>query len=490
MRKNNLIQLLESFSKIELNRFEDFISSPYFNKDSRLIQLFTLLKKQVLHKKLFNEAIKTTIYQSLFKDINPLIGVITANQQKLLSARMSLLNKLAKRFLVIEALEDNPSCIIKLLNKKMLDKKQYDSLEQSNRNYLNALNKNNYKDLEYYTQAVQVQEGIMNYHSKKDLFSKEDNFQEMNHYLDLYFIIWKLRLYITMKSVVLNNDKKKYAFDTFDVINTFVNTSNYAKHPLIILYLTTIELIHTNEEEIYQRLMEQLEQYEDSISKTDLIGFYTVASNFCSQQSRKYDQLKYIQETLLLYKVMEKKQLLVEGKVLQIHKLVNLVDLSCKAGDFEWAFTIVYKYHFSVLKEKQKCTKHFLLGIIYFYQKKYHEVLTQLKEVKSLGMPYALPCRILYLKSAYELDERYSIYTMQVFKSAQSFCGNQKTISQERKKSNKNFIHILINLYKVKHNEGRVTLKKIKDKMNKMKVISNRNWLLEKLELLNCNRQD
>jgi len=126
---------------------------------------------------------------------------------------------------------------------------------------------------------------------------------------------------------------------------------------------------------------------------------------------------------------MEQKNLLVEGKVLQIKKLVNLVDIGCKVKNFKWTFELVKKYYRFVQKE-------------------------------------------------------YSFYTMQVFISTQSFIRNQKEIPKERKKSYQNFIQLLINLYKVRHQEGRITLTRVKEKMAKMDLIDRKKWLLEKIKEL------
>jgi len=205
MRINNLTPLLESFDNKELNRFHEFLSSPYFNKDKRIIHLFTLLREQVLHKHLFKEDLQTKIYRELFSDIDPLKGPITSNQKKLLGVRLSMLGKLVKRFLMIEALKEDPSCEIKLLNKKLLDKKQYNLFEQFCKKYLQLFKKTKAKDLTYYTQAVQLEISRMIYLSK-DLFLKEDNLPDLIQNLDLYYLIWRLRVHITMYSARINTN--------------------------------------------------------------------------------------------------------------------------------------------------------------------------------------------------------------------------------------------------------------------------------------------
>ncbi|MBK7253196.1 MAG: hypothetical protein IPI04_04550 [Ignavibacteria bacterium] len=45
MIKSTLLELLKTFNKEELKRFEDFLRSPYYNKNSNVIKLFNVIKK-------------------------------------------------------------------------------------------------------------------------------------------------------------------------------------------------------------------------------------------------------------------------------------------------------------------------------------------------------------------------------------------------------------------------------------------------------------
>ena len=45
MLKSSLLEILRTFSKEELKKFEDFVRSPYFNKKEKLVKLFLAIKK-------------------------------------------------------------------------------------------------------------------------------------------------------------------------------------------------------------------------------------------------------------------------------------------------------------------------------------------------------------------------------------------------------------------------------------------------------------
>ncbi|MDQ3020853.1 MAG: hypothetical protein M3R36_09825 [Bacteroidota bacterium] len=45
MIKSNAILILKTFSDKEVSLFEDFLSSPFHNKNTKVIQFFNVLKK-------------------------------------------------------------------------------------------------------------------------------------------------------------------------------------------------------------------------------------------------------------------------------------------------------------------------------------------------------------------------------------------------------------------------------------------------------------
>lgn len=65
MRKTNLINILSNFTPNEMKEMGDFLTSPYFNKNKKVIELFSLLKdlypdfntpksdKEIVYKKLY-----------------------------------------------------------------------------------------------------------------------------------------------------------------------------------------------------------------------------------------------------------------------------------------------------------------------------------------------------------------------------------------------------------------------------------------------------
>jgi len=482
-KKFSLIELLQSFEKKEITQFYHFVTSAYFNKDKFVMKLLKALKKYVSNRQPFNETIQYKVYKEVFGTTNTNSLVLTKEQKKLLWIKMTLLNGLARRFLVIEALDKNPAYEVELLHQQLLKKKQYKSSERLIKKRQVQLENEAIKDDQYYEVAFHTEKSKMNMLYQTGKIVKEDNFLTLNYHLDMNYLIHKLKFSLTMHSIANANKQKSYDFDSIDAIINLLNTSLPIPNPLIKLYLTVIQLLRTYNEENYTTLLILLEEYSPYIPKNILIDFYAVACNFCMNEGKK-GKLDSIKKLYDLYKIIDDKDLLLEKNHLQIVKLKNIVGVSCDMRDFEWATKIVHKYYIYAEKEVQKSVYHLNIGAIQFYQSNYKEAISHFIRVEKINLAYDIDCKIMLLKSYYQMDKQYDERTMQIFRSAERFIDANKELPYAPKKSYKNFIQILINLYRVRHKVGKQTKESLTNKLAKMPLLNNKKWLLEKISEL------
>lgn len=476
-----LIELLQTFEKKEIERFKQFISNDYFNRDQHLILLLDALRKHILNKKKFEAALQTKVYKAIFSITSIEKDLLNKEQKKDLLTKMSSLIKLAKRFLMIEALEDSPSCKSELLNKKLLEKKQLKLIGRNTAKDKKELANQTIKDLTYYAHSFQIELNRMHYFHQMGMLIKEDNFTELIHDLDMFYLINKLQFFGTMYSIENLTSQKSYNFDTLEANKKLLALPKYAKEPLIILYNTSIQLMENRKEKIYIDLLKLLNQYETIISKNNLIDFYAIAGNFCAFQIRA-GVLSYKKKTLELYKIMHAKNILIDKNLIDLVKLKNIVTLSCHLQDFKWAIEIINEYYASIKKEFQKSVYHFNLGLIDFYQSNYKEAIKHFIRVNKVNLAYDVDCKILLLKAYYQMDKHYDERTMQIFRSTERYININKSMPFSHKRSYKNFIQIAINLYRIKHRVGKRTLESMQNKLAKMDFINDKKWLLEKME--------
>jgi len=474
-----------SFSTIELNRLNDFLLSPYHNKDQRVVKLLQALIKYALNEEVFDSLTQMKVYQTVFLDSSVTKTVLSKRETELLRVKMSVLLKLAQRFLTIEAIEENTAPESNLLHKKLLEKKQFRLLTRRITKIKKLLEGTKAKGIEEYRHNFILETNQLNVLAYQRLLIKEGNFLTLIANLDIIYLLQKLKLQAEMSSLIKLTNTKNYDFGPMNAIDKLLELPQYSREPLIFLYRTINELIETNKETTYFYLLELLEQYANIIPINDLAGFYTVACNFCTRQIR-LGKLSYNKKLLTLYKIIEERNLLLDKDALQIVKLKNIVALSCKNSEFEWAAKIIDKYCPLLNKDIQESVFHFNMGGIEFYKGNYNEAISHLirVETNNLTYDYNLDCKIILLKSHYQIDTLYDERTMRVFRSAEQFVQTNKLMPVTTKKSYKNFILILINLYRVRHNIGKRTLESIQNKLENMEFVSDKKWLLEQMVAL------
>lgn len=482
-KKFLLIDLLQSFNNKEKERFTYFITSTYFNTDQSVVKLFKALKKNVLSRKPFDDAAQIQVYQATFSNLSLPKNVLTKQQKKVLGAIMSKLTKLAQRFLIIEHLEQYPTFEMKILNEQLLEKKQFNLFNRLLKKNQKQLDSQLEKGIEHYAFGFELEMERMNYLYQKGLLIKENNFPALIDNLDKYYLLNKLKLWLTIQSIANVSTKNSYDFTSFEAIKSLLDHSEHSNNRLILLYRIVIQLLDTKKEADYFYLVKLLEQYGLDIPRNYLVDFYTVACNFCMHQVR-IGQIDYNRKLFELYKVIDAKGLLLEGDYLQLIKFKNIIGASCHVDEFEWAIKMVHKYYIYTAKEVQKSIYHFNLGTIEFYKSNYKEAISHFIRVEKIDLAYDLDCRMMLLKSYYEIDKQYDERTMQIFRSAERFIETNQELTYAPKKSYKNFIQILINLYRVRHKEGKTTIKGVENKLEKMAYVSDKKWLVDKIENL------
>ncbi len=144
MKNSKLIGLLQEFDAKEWRAFKNFISSPYFNRNKELIDLFESLKVKATRSFPEKEIERTAIYKELFPRL--------PYNDKALNYLMSQLFQLAEKFLSIEAFEGDgvlPDYYLlrTYVNRKM-DKQYQLAIKRANK----KLKGSSYRDEHYHFQ--------------------------------------------------------------------------------------------------------------------------------------------------------------------------------------------------------------------------------------------------------------------------------------------------------------------------------------------------
>jgi len=474
------ISLLKAFSEKELEGFCVFIANSYFNTDKVIPKLLQVLKKNVLRHHSFDHNVECRLYGSIFNE-NLTEKQLSTTQKSRLNSKYNALTRLAERFLCINAIEQDVSVKNKLLYKELLSKKQYALFNRHINKEKKVLESQDKIDLEFHNNALVVEEAVLNYAHQNSNVGEVNNLNSYNYQLDVQYILKKLGLYITM----LANEvavEKKYNKTSMKALSTIIQLPEYQTHTLINLNQSTVNLIIDQDKNAFNNLLLLLDKQWKEVTKDDLNGFYNVSINYCAQQLRKGENT--YKNMFDIYKVMHEKDLLVEGNVFPESKLKIIVAVCCRVKEFEWAKKIISEYKQYIRKSIRESVSHFHYGALAFYQEDYSLALHHFIRAGNININYDANCRVLMLQSHYEVDEDYDERTIQIFRSAEKFFYENKALASSVKKSYRNFIRTLINLYRIKHKATKMTKEHLKKKLEGQDFKGNKNWLLQKIDEL------
>jgi len=478
-----VIELLNAFSERELSDLSHFASCEYFNTDKYVVALLKALRKEVIHKKAFDDKTQCLVFQRVFPEKPRPKAALNKQQKSFLLVKMNVLNRLAETFLRHEALKQNEACKTELLFDKLLEKNQFLSFKRHVIRIQKALEEQPAKGIDEYALQLKVEIGIFNFLHKKGELVVEDNLPELIKNLDIYYLLYKLNFHVACISLTDFSAKKSYDYAPMEAIQALLKLSQYAHQPLIHMYVIAVDLLKNDTHELYEQLVQLLDEKSRYISKQNLNHFYMIAGNFCGRKIRE-GNIKYYEYMFLLYKKMEEKDLLREGNFIPVGTLKNVVTLSCKLGEFDWVKSIIEKYRPSLEKQHADSVYHFNMGAVSFYQNDFKAAISHFIRVEKVNLAYDINCRMMLLKSHYELDREYDERTLRTLLLSERFIQSHKDLIIKDKQAYKNFVRILINIYNTRHGAGRLTKEKILRKLEKLEFVSDKKWLLEKINAL------
>ena len=481
------VDLLNTFSKKEIENLRYIVSCRYFNTDRYVVKLLEVLKKYVLNKRTFTEEVQQNVYRKVFDDLPASGGSLDKKQKGLLNVKMSVLLRLAEQLLSMESMgTHHNNC--ELLYPKLIERQQSLLFNRHINKLRKTLEDETVQGIEYYNLNYKLMYSIINHTDSLNKGLDLSDFSELEHHLDMYYLLNKLEIHIGVLSLLRALNDKTYDFSSISAIVALLELPQYAKHPLIAVCRANIDLEKNRTDKTYFYLLDMLDKYGDDISPNRLRSFYTNAANYCISQIRAGNQ-SYNRHIFMLYKVMHDKNLLINNGVVSIQILKNIVTMACRESEFEWAEMLISYYEGFISKSVKESVCHFNYGVIAFHQKDYETAHDRFIQVDKINLNYDINTRVLILKCLYEKEKEYNEYTMTAFRSAEKFFKLNKQLPQRNKKGYINFIKILITLYRVRHREGVRTLEWTEEQLEEQEFNSDKRWLLEKIEELKGRKQ-
>jgi len=394
------VELLKSFTKSELNRFNMFISSPYFSTNNMLVLLLKTLRTYALDEPKFTETIQLKVYQKVYKAGKNQLS-IDSLQKKNLNKLLNKLLVLVEEFLIVEELKNNPESKHELLFPALIKRKQMVLYNRRLKGIQKEIANEKKQGVDYHTRQYNLQQHKAQLLYDEDRVVKEDNYDELQYHLDVKYLLEKLRYHLAKITLLKVVKGKNFDLSPFKAIQNLLNLPNYQKNPLIELYLLNIYLVEKYDDKTYQALFSQLKKHLDTIPAEVLKPFYTNLTNYCTVQILR-GRSEFGKNLFQIYQDMHAGNLLAREDSISIGLLKNTITAGCQVKAYTWANEILDHYVPYVKSNIRKSVLNYNKGVIMFNQQKYDKALNYLKEVSKIDDTHDIGLRVVILQCFYE----------------------------------------------------------------------------------------
>ncbi len=466
---NKTYTILQSFDKYEVNRLRKFLQSPYFNMNEAIVALFEVFTKDIFGKKT-KELEKEFIWGKIY------------GQKKYDDVRFRKLNsellKLVEKFLAQQIYEENPIRqavhLMEAVGQKKLEKLYSSTVRTARR----LSDQQKFRPANFYFYQYEIEKNYYELTEFENKRSAKSNIEEIARNLDYFYFSEKLRIY---NSIISRQKQGSHEYDIVmvDEIISSVGSPRYQGIPPIEIY-NQICLINKDfeNETHYFKLKKLISLYIDQfpLSEAILIGKYIL--NYSIGKANRGDS-KFIREYFESYRNLLEKGIIFEEKEgLSPWEFKNIVLAALRLGEYSWTEEFIHSYSKSIPVEFRENAVTYNLAQLYFYQKKYDEVIRLLNQVEYEDLAYNLNSKLMLIAVYYETDEIEPLYfLMDAFRV---YLNRNKKIANDKKPLYTNFIKFTKKLSKIIPGDKKA-IEKLKIEISETNGVANLKWLKEKI---------
>ncbi len=470
MQNSKLYSILEYFDKYEQNKLRKFLTSPYFNRNDTLVQLFDLLVGQINDNK-ETELPKEEIWPRLYPD-----GKI---DDVLFRKHCSDLLKLIESYLAQQIYEENPiyqaTYLIEAVGRKKMNRLFSSTMRTARR----LSDQHYFRTANYYLSQYQIERNFYDLMEPEIERTAKRNVEDILNNLDRFYLAEKLRYFCAALSVqTLVSHEYKLLF--IDEIIKYIEEYKFEDVPPIAvyyqIYLTYVDSENTSH---YFKLIELLNSFDNLFPKDEEEFIYQAALNYCIKKINQGNQ-DFLEEYFNVFVILLEKELLLTDGELSPWHFRNMVITALRLGKYRWTEEFIQNYKKFLPEAMRDNAVSFNLAQLYFYQKKYEKVVEMLSSVEYEDFSYNLNSKVLLMTSFYEMDEIEPLFSL--MESFRTYLNRHKNFPNTRRAPYTNLIRFTKKLTKIMPGDEKA-ISKFKDEIDNFKEggISNIHWLREKI---------
>lgn len=471
MKNTTLYHLLYNFSSQELQQFQEYVHSPFFNKNEKVKRLCKYLLEQDL------DVEKKKVYKYIFENSD--------YQELRLNNVISDLLQLAYGFLIQQQLISSPlqqqTHLLESLIERNLQRPISRVIQKGERIQENIE-----------AESYQFLQEKYNYLEQLDRFALiqnqreyDENLQKMSDTLDAYYLCNKFRIACEMVSrSAMLNEQYEPNFITATLMEYEQHQTQYQIFPALRIYYQAYQFLSQTSTLGYKELKSLLQQYSSILSRPELRHLYTYMLNFSVRQIN-FGRSEYYSETLQICQTLIQENLLLQHGHLTKWTFINATTAGIRLEEYEWTEQFIKDYQDALRVEERKNTVDYQWAALYFAKGDFSKTLQFLQQVEFTDTFYQASARIIQLKVFYELEEIEPFYSL--VKSIRNLLRRKRKLSEYHRLSYLNFVRIAKRLLDLKLKplyQIRERHLKFKAQLENAEPMANKEWLRRKYEIV------
>jgi hypothetical protein len=481
-----ITEILKTFDKSELKKFEKFVRSDYFNTNEGVYKLLRALKKFYPS---FTKPIQTNYY--LFRRIYRDRKFNDITFKYLLSELL----KMAKQFISISTIEKNKHEMSRIFIEEMIFRKQFNQArsnivkleKEADKNFIigsNYLHNKMDISLLWHMLSFFSSTGFKQIHKNVE----GGEFEVFDTIIDFCHIYQNL-IAVKISHNVLYEDNLLFAFiknfdykGMLDSVEKLKTDDKRRKKLLNVfkIYLCFMITLTDEKDEIYFSKMRDLVFRFQNILKTEeLRDIHTMLTNCCRFKAKAIDNQKYLKYSFeIIQNALSKNLYFSQGQYMIFSTYILILNNGLALKEINWTEDFVNKYIKEIAPEIREDVLSYSAAEILFQKKQFEDVLEQLSKVKFDFEMIKPNVRSLTLMTYYELKMVEAAYSL--IDSFAHFIKSNKKITPTQKEADSNFISFVKKMLKQKEKNGSLT--EIVKEIDQCSNLSRREWLIEKAE--------
>jgi hypothetical protein len=482
-----IVKILKKFSPEEINEFEKFLRSPFYNNQSTVIKLYSELKKYYPH---FTD--NKISKEFLFSAVNGGNGY----DDKLFRKYFSLINKLAEEYLnVLQIRKDNEKRelnILEQLSKRDLN----DVFSKKLRALENVFEKGNKIDPDNFFILLQLNLIRSNHRASQNYTRAVFEDLKSTHVSLLNYFVHET------SSIINQYDTLKYSFkennkeNSFNVLfeksrlEGYINELRKAispenKNTIIFLDIisNSLKLNSPGGFKAYTRLKKIIKKNSGKLSKRFLYHCMKRLNIFCISEGVRGD--KDMSRELFENHIFMLQNNLFDNEEINDMNLLNfriILRTALKVNEFEWAVKFINENIKKISEESRTNVYHFGNSLLAFHKNDYSGSLRHISLISGIQtlIPMSIDIYVLKAKIFYELG--YISSAKSITDSFRHYITGNQLISDYLKSVLLKFLNFYRTLIRLKINCSKSELKNFIIEIKNSKDTTERKWLIKKAE--------